>query len=549
MSYRYYMLKNKPLAAFMLEDTSPYFDCTGFGTTGATVGGSSAPTTHPPLVAGATTSRVFSSSRVARFQNRQFKQGLEERPFVLEAWVYPVGKGAVGDQQILSHLGLFDGLSINGTVIKFSTQYTTFGEAACSYDLGQERAAYVVGIHTKFENQLWVNGEFVARVLISDEQQSDTYAASDGFLYCGNTASTQQLAVNAIAFYGSLSGEQIAANYAAGINVTPQDVIPSQFGGTDLDVYAEQGSKFLEFTFDTEEEFRGGLNNNIQYNGAKVVPVQWSGTSEAGSWIGSVPLDVSGDTSIYGVYVEWQGQGVTMEYSLNGTTWNSLTNRRLVGGISPGYNPTNKDLEVRATFPGGIVDDTAYLSDLKIIGFRTAAVTNITARTVSVSTPSILRGNHEPIFYRNDNGVYLNGGTLTISTEPTGDTDEVTKTIEIWVKNNGTTHTLTATGGGTPTEYKNGVAATASTTRGEWSLLHYVYSSAVTSAITISGNVIIGRVVLYSNSLTATEIDTIYKGYTGAPVLQVNDTGGFSVAESATPASIYAYAWAIDAAG
>jgi hypothetical protein len=545
MSYRQYVNKRNPVASFILDDPVPFFDNSGIGNAGGKKTGTSDPTTATALVAGAAYSSVFNATSVGQFTFASFKQGMETRGFALEAWILPIPKTSTGPQQILSHSTMFDGLSINGEVIKFSTMYTTAPEAAVAYDLQGYRAAHVVAIHNKEQNQLWVNNKLVAAIDLTDEQKADTYPVwADDQLYCGYTTSTQELAVNGIAFYNSLSGEQINQNYQAGTNVVPQARVIPQYDGIALNMNGVAGSRYIERTWAERADFNLGLKNNVEYSPEAITPAFIGDTSVAGSWTTAVPLDTSGATSIYGVMVDWSGEGINVDVSLNGTSWTAATPGTLISIIPNGYNPTGKDLQIRVSFPGGIVGDTSYLESLIVIAYKDNTLTNITTRPITVSYPAVLRNDYEPIFYRDDNGVSLHGGTLTIGADTSTDPN-VARTLEVWIKPLSGTPTISVTG----TKYRNGVADSTMPV-GQWQLIHIVSAADVTTDITITGDCIVGQVALYPTALTAAQILQLYSSYTGVATIRISDSvSPIGASEQAVPVTLYASDWSITSGG
>lgn len=542
--YRYYVTKRAPVAFWMLDDTPAFQEYSGVSAQGVMTTGHPNPTKSVPLVSGAEYSSVFKNGVVGRFDCNIFKQGLEDRQFVLEVWVLPIPKTTSNQQKILSHDNVMDGLTINGKVVRFGTTYTTFGDAYCDYDLGEYKLAHVVGIHNKDQNQLWVNGELVATVALTDDQKNDTYNISNNnYLYSGSTSGDSELALNGVAFYSTLSGDDIKRNYEAGINFIGQDRVYPQYGGTQFDLAAANGSVFIEETWADKADFERGLKNNVEYAPDQIEPHYTNDVSVAGDWTCAVPLDAQGDTSIYGVMVAWSGLNVTVEVSLDGTSWTPAVSGRLVTIIPNGYNPSGKDLRIRAKFASGLALDQAWLESLTVVGFRNSTIENISARPLTVSHPAVVRRDFEPNLYRDDNGIHLHGGTLTIGTDPTATTD-TTRVLELWLKPVSGSVTISLAG----TKYRNGVEDSTLPV-GEWSLVHVVASANITEAMTVSGNVIVGQATLYPNALTAADIDFIWKSYIGRTAFRVLDVSATNVSEGATPANVYAHDWAIDSAG
>lgn len=537
--YRYYVNKRAPVALWMLDDDTPFFEYSGSGHTAIASGTTPTPTKSVPLVAGAAYSSVFKNGTHGRFDNNLFKTGREEQPFAIEAWILPIPKTTTGDQKILSHGGSRnDGLTVNGKVVRFGTSYVSTGDAFCDFDLEEYRAAHVVGVHTPTTNQLWVNGEQVASVQITDDQQADTYDTTSDYLYSGATTSDQEIAMNGVAMYPSLSGEQIMLNYKAGIATLGQNSVFTQYGGSPIYLNAGDGSVFFEEVWTDKADFERGLKDNVEYAPDQIEPVYEDGLSTVGSWTTAVPLDVQGDTSIYGVMVAYTAHNATVEVSLDGVAWSPTNSGELVSIIPNGFDPTGSDLQIRVSFAAGVTE--AYLESLRAVGFRDNEVNTDMNRTVTVSHPAVLRGNYEPILYRDDNGVSLNNGTLTISPDTSTDPQEAWA-LEMWVKILSGVIATNFTG----TSYRNGEAYTAPPV-GEWTLIHINNGAAFAGDITISGDLIVGQVALYPQDIDA---GSVYKSYTGGQVQRFVDSQVTGLSEGVEPTKIYAHDWSIDAGG
>lgn len=544
MSYSLYALKRNPQSLWLLDDTAPYADYTGFGAVADTDSGSLAATTHPALVAGANHASVVSGVKIIQFESPVFKTGQEARPFVLEAWILPIQKTTTSEQKILSHDTTFDGLTINGNVIKFSTEYTTEDPAECSYDIQTPRAVHVAGVHTADRNMLYIDGELVDTFIITDAQKEDSFIANDGYLYSGETTSEQELAINGVALYSITPPDTFTRNFEAGRKVVPQDDISPIHNGQQFDLSIASGSTFIDLEYADKADFLSGAINSVAIGDDAIYPSYSSGVSVAGTWTCAVPLDFTGATSIYGVMVEWSAIGVTVEASLDGSSWSTINNGELVGVITNGYNPTGKDLQVRFSFAGGLAEDPATIEYVRIVGYLNNTVDNPHLRAVTVGHPGVVRDNYEPIEYRNNNGVRLVSSTLTIGADT--DTDpSVVRTLEAWIKPISGTPTISVTG----TKYRNGSVDT-SLPVGEWSLIHYISAGDITGSVTINGNCIVGQVVLYDTALTANQIADINASYTGIPVIVADDTDEtVQISEPASPTATYAHDWAIFGAG
>lgn len=524
----------------MLDGPAPFFDASGMSRLGLMDTGT--PTRSAPLVTGAGYSSVFSSDAVAKFPCFLFKQGRESLPFALEAWVVRVGTGT-GRQAILSHAPGMDGITLSGNIVSFGTYYQETGSAVCEYDLGETRMFHVVGMHNADSNELWIDGQLVATVAISDDQKADSYITTGDYLHTGYTTSTQRIAVNGVAFYSVLSGDDVKKNYDAGIEFIGQNSVASQLEGVPLNLSSSSGSVFTEESWVDISDFEAGYRDGVEFTRESIVPSYLNGVSIPGVWMTSVPLDVEGDLSIYGVYLGWSGIDITVDVSLDGTSWAPARQGELVSVIPEGMNPTDKDLQIRVSFAGGLEDDPARLDSMVAIGFKDNTIDNITARDIYVTHPAVVRADHETNLYRDDNGVSLGGGTMTIGPDTTLDPD-VVRTLELWIKPLGGLVSISVAG----TRYRNGVLD-GTLPIGEWSLVHFVSSSDVTENITISGNCIIGQASLYPDSLTAEQVDFIWRAYTGGTAIRFDDPTSVVMNDIGDSVATYEYDWAIDSAG
>lgn len=527
---------------WMLDDTTPFQEHTGMGYASAVKSGSTAPTTAAPLVAGAGWSSILDNTHQIEFEVPNFVQGRESGTFAIETWILPIPGTTTGDQKLMSHASAYDGLTINGTVVSFSTHYLTADPCVCSFDLQIPRAAHVAGIHTAEQNFLYVNGVLVDNQYLTDAQKVDSYVATDGKLYAGESASNQKVAMNAAAFYAIANGDTFALNFDAGRRVVPQAQIAPQFGGKVFNMAAASGAQFLERTWAVASDFRQGLIDDIAIDTDAIYPQYIDGLSVAGSWTIGVPLDGTGATSIYGVMAEWSAVGVTVESSIDGISWDTAVSGELIPDITNGMDPTGLDLQLRFSFAGGLANDPAFIESVTVIGFTANTFQNSEMRTITAGHPAVLRKDYEPIEYREDNGVNLQGATLTIGADSSASPTNL-RTLELWIK-----PTATPSIGVSGTQYRNG-AVDSTIPLGQWSLIHIVTASDFSTSFTITGDCIVGQVGIYATPLTADNISHIFKSYTGYPIISVTDSDAFEVSESVTPVLAYAQSWSIDGAG
>lgn len=493
------------------------------------------------LASGFKYSTVFGSSAQGEFDSPVFKQGYEKDQFALETWLYAVSKTTQAEQQVLGNFNQMDGLTINGTKISFVTKYLTSGEARCTYDLQLPRGVHVVGIHNSNKNELWVDGNMVASVELTDAQKEDSYVATSDKLYSGATTSTQQIALNGVAIYNTISPDGIVDNYLAGRDYVPQDEVVTGYGGESIDL--SPANVYVKYVWDRKADFEEGRNNLVAYD-HNITPSFVDGVSQASSWTVVAPIETGEYTSIHGVLVNWSGKNVTLQASLDGTNWVAVQRNKLLSNIPNGFNPQTASLQIRATFAGGRTDDEEWLESMTVIGYSSNTINPTGTRTITIPSAGVVNDNHEPMLLEEQNGVTLNGGTLTIAADATADAT-AERTIEIWVKVLSGTLSRSFTGA---TEYRNGLIYDAPPV-GQWSVIHAVMAANVTTSITIGGDVIVGSVAVYPTAFSAADVTDIYASYTGYVNARATENSAVAMSENVSPVKIYAHNWSITGAG
>lgn len=533
MNYVLSVARDKPVGLWALGKT-PFVDHSGYARAGSYTG---AVGKSIGLASGTTHSTVFSSTDVGKFESPVFIQGKESNPFSLGAWFYVIDDGSTGEQQVLGHAGAGDGIVVNGTKVAFVTKYLTADESRAEYDLQIPRAVAAVGVHLPDRNSLYVNGVLVAEVEITNEQMNDSFVATDGFLYSGESTSTKALAVNGVSIFSyALSAPTIDSHYRAGRRVVGTHS-HNLYGGTPIN-FSKAGNLLNEKVWTEDSNWRQGSLRGLIVDSGDIVPQILSGISVPGEWLDSCDLYTAGIPSpLEAINLTWDGEGVVIEASVDGSTWETAERGKNLAIIPSGFDPTQKELYVRASFPGGIVDDESYLSSLSVSIFSTDTVTVGDNRTVTLTQPAYVHNEYPAEELRDDWGVELDGGEIDISASTTSDAPQ---TIEVWAKGDYTTN---LSGG---TEYVNGVSGAVS--MGGWAVTHYV-GSTFTEPINFSGNAIIGKVVLYADELTSDQISSVYESYISIPSVRVGDNSVVEVTEPAEASNIYAYDWSIESAG
>lgn len=444
------------------------------------------------------------------------------------------------EQQVLGNLNQLDGLVVNGSEVSFVTKYLTTGECRVTYDLQVPREVNIVGTYGIDRNMLWVDGILVGETEITPEQKVDKFVASDNNLYSGTTISSQKISVNGLGVWSKvLTGKEISEVNQASSRYFETNSVEAPYGGMVVDIYQPSKSIFLKQVTNTEEQWRTGQLSDVALIDDSLVPTFSSNISIPGYWLGTFNLGQAQTNPIFGTNINWDGEGVIVEVSLDAITW-EICSQGSNPILTNGINPTDKIMFVRVTFPGGIVEDPSYINSLTITGFSTGTNTELNDRTVTFTNPIDLNTDAPVNQLRDDWGIHLKGGSLSI-----GSSSDTARTLEVWVKFDDLAYGAGGLGSATP--YQNGGSYTGVRV-GEWFILHYANPTNL-GTMSLTGNIQVGRVVLYPTQLSASEISDIYKAYTGQNVIKATDVSSVGITESAAGASLYAHDWTIVSTG
>lgn len=504
---------------------------------------------HSALVKDAHRALLIGDSNRVTVDAPVYRQGFEHLPFSVELAVRSIKKDPtnLSPQQIFGNSGEMDGITIAGTVVSFSTKYTTTGEAKCSFDMQENKAAFIDAIHTLAKNQLYIDGDLVAEVDITAEQQADTYLSAGTTMSMGETTSGNLLAVNGLSIYrNEISEEAIFQHYSEANDNLSEASVATAFKGANLDLSPEQSNPYLIQTYTSESDWNRGIMSFTTTEYGQLVPQVREGESVAGTWTAIQPLPQEEGT-LYGVTLNWQGEGATVQTSTDNATWTTVKRGTRTGTIPSGFNPVNKFLYVRVSFPGGIVNDESYIDELAIAIYTTATLPPFDGRTVTLVSTSIENGS-DVLEYNENYGAEVAAGSITIGAM--GANSMLPKTIEIWSKKTSTVTTFTDNlFSASPTvQYTNG-GSKQNYQVDEWQLRTYVFDDGYSGDIVLSGTGQIGTITMYPYAMSDTEVYQSYKSYTGIPNIVVQETSNIGIEDIPDYVDIYGYDWSIESAG
>ena len=535
-------LRYRPAAFWRLDDSSPFQDYSGYSRPGSLSG---TETKGIALSSDALYSQFFDSTHTGTFQTNVYIQGKEAENFTLCAIVYPVMRtfGDTGPVTVLSHSGRQDGIVIDGTVIKFATEYSDGSLAQCSYDIQIPKKVSIVATHTEAKNSLFINGELVDEIDINETQQGLAYYSSSTNLISGQSSTTQGFLANDFLLFPRALNQDEVFNLHAQANVTADGDVPKMFGGETVGLSYRFRYPYLDTGWYSDSAWMNGETYQVDAEDGILYASKVDDVTLAGQWNGSVTLqDGETATAIESVNLYWEGQNETVSVSTDGETWTAATKNEPVSIISAGFVPTDTDLFIQVELAAG--QEESYVSNLTVRGYLED--TTITANRVVTYTPeAIPLDEYRPHEFNDNWGVNLNGGTLTIGTDLISSSPDTIQTIEIWMKRTNSTQSYSGLTAGS-TSYINGVAS-ATVPVGEWIVRHYVKPAGFSTDISISGDIIIGQVSFYPTALTTQNMADILASYTGVKKSTTNDGATLAISEPTESTVIYAHDWEIQA--
>jgi hypothetical protein len=290
-------------------------------------------------------------------------------------------------------------------------------------------------------------------------------------------------------------------------------------------------------------------------NGIRVVdeelrPEISDGVSLGGEWTYNIFLANAGDDAIAGINFDWDGQGLIIEVSLDGSTWEEVEQGVNVGLIPFGFDPTDTNLYLRVTFEDGSTEDDQYLDYIHVIGVRTQSQ-NIYGHVVTIDGHRLRA--HEPMEQHALWGVRLDTGDEITIASSTADDAEV-HAVEIWMKDvDGDFPTTNLYTPADDITVQNAVVTPKTDVYGKmepgaWYRVVFLMDDSFDSDIVITGPGQVGYVALYASPYTdGNKYNNQYFEYTGDVGLRQQDTDFIAVSENVSRTRFYAEDWTIQA--
>jgi hypothetical protein len=532
------ILRFKPVGYFILDNTSGNAtDLSGYGIT-STI---SATDRGPSLSSNAVMSTYGNApagTTGLSFAQELWLRGRERESASVAVTILPVNPDAAVKVPVLVPAANDEGIWIQGTTISFGTRFTNTGIAQCDYDFEFAQRLVVLAVHTPAKNSLYVNGELVAEVDITPEQQADTLKNTVASQTIGGGTSNIATALfNEVAFFESALGgddaKKIYDEQTRGLTIN----IPATYGGEKIPLSTLLRVPALSFVWKDSKDWDRAMQVNCIVDDNYLYPEVRDGLSVASQWLSSVNM-YKGATSITvtELNVDYAGYGCTVSVSLDGVNW-TLAN----GTVAMTFDPYDKDLYVKVDFAAGIED--AYLDNLYINAYTSNVVTTQNSRTVTYNAPATALREYPPQRLHSKWGVKVGtGGTVVIS-----HTTSI-NTTEFWIKpdTDGTVASWRPFSGTSGQHYINGLAKASTTVLKAGIWYHVMVAETTTRAgYTFKAGATYGTFSIYEATLTATQVANIYRMYNGPISAPVSDSSALALTESATPVVIYATDYAV----
>jgi hypothetical protein len=259
----------------------------------------------------------------------------------------------------------------------------------------------------------------------------------------------------------------------------------------------------------------------------------------------SIPGSITFSVTLYHLdtfttsHVQWDGSGITVEYTLDGETWFALAEDAVIDLAG------DPDFDIRVTFDGGVVEDPAILNSITVYVFGSESITANQGRKATFTDDVI----HDGI-------IVLRGGRLDVESD-TRDPVTPVAAIEFWATVDGASGLIVQSSAFTATLAGSNITATGCTvyvngapfTSGGYvptDLNHYV----IVPTVTTSAEFTVGLVDMTLTHLAlypaVPDIPALYAAQSTGIIFRVDDSdAGPVVTEYDTAVDIYAFSWTV----
>lgn len=501
---------------------------------------------RPPLVAGSG-SATYRTTNLNLQAFSAFVSGRELIPFTYELWYLP--RTVSTESVVLGHNA--EGILFDGTSFILRVKYEGGTTLEASYTPPEIKSFHLALVYDIESYALYVDGEIVGSVVAD---RSAKYLTSTAGSQVGHGAA-QGVYDSVALYYRALSGGEVRLHNSWQKGVPTSHEIASSLGGTTYDL-SYQSVSILQSAVFSSGTWDQGLSDNLTDSDFLI------GNTDGGTWQASVPVEsiVSGTTE--GLHLTYEGQGVTMSYSVDGTTWTPIANKRTV---LEGTTADGTTLYIKLEIIEG-----GFVSSLRIDALESRVLFPVSGqRQLEFQYTSFDQTPGHQLDYHIDQGAEIVQGFIELQPDDTP-TPESSQTVEVWAKVtsadgwfmgiSGSQYVSVVAGSYTfagMTAYRNGQPVSNGVQpTDEWAHYVFVLNTSANTAIRFGQKIAgtdplamsIGHVAVYPTAMTAPQVLALYNQNIGAPVVRVNDTSTIGVTESVPTTQFYALTWSNSAA-
>lgn len=558
MSYSYTVLQDAPVGFWPL--TNSFAELTGRSGAGTNIDSENT----KPVVAQSGGAQRVSGLGFTVPNSDIFTQGMESRPFTLEAWVKP--EGTVG-QIVLFGRGL-SSITLDGRILTATVNMGT--DLVITYaGIDNDCINYVALTYDPSSVTLYVDGVPVGSVVVTPDNLAAGFEAETDFSFSASAGAAYS--IDSVAIYNQvLRNIDVARHYRVGTDYLDVLTLNANKFSTRFLFEDRYASVNTDKTFDSLVSW--GLGNFTDAIVANDILTNVYDDALAlykdGIWQYSLHIEPQ-TTPLDSGRVTWEADdGVEFRWSEDkGTTWIDLTNDGFP--IPVNYSvATGKDFIIQITLPGGPAQLSVSRLNITLYDSRSVQATNSNLLAVLNSSPSqrISEFDYEPSAFQEYDGYRSFGGNGRISFGP----DTVFgayEAIEFTIRTSGTTILS-----GDATVAQPGITVNGT---GQWvaSNLSALYvdgvTVSITNPVTLTPNSIhhviatfpafagtfylgdnsdlrVGYVALHYDAPSASEATAIYDAWVGTQPYRVVEAQTVNVTEhdlDSGPVNAYSYIW------
>lgn len=370
MSYKYSIIKDKPVGFWLLNESSgtTALDASGCGNDGEYL---SAPTLSPlPLVYGGLKSINITSSQSITFPISKNYVGIEQEypiankynsdnDFSLECFVFPKSL-STSQVPLIADFSNEIGLFINDNGVTFALGDLLDLTKRIDYSiLNMNRVLHIVCVYSPQYAAIYIDGERVAEKTLSNFSFNNTTLS----LMCGPATSTDELLIDSASIYRyALSESQILAHYSSAQSILPFQVTYPDLGES-FEIYDNNISTKFSYAYPANKAWNFLIKAGLEYNSDYDYLGLIAGSGDSQSISVDEFLFIPSQYGIDDSKIEWVGtNGVSVYASVDGETYIECINGEAIPQYRLGDFDTSYGLYLRITFT--TADDSLYIPKL-----------------------------------------------------------------------------------------------------------------------------------------------------------------------------------------